>query len=87
MMNFIALIGFIKEISNLDDNAIIHLKVEKNCTFKSNNNYEIIDINVDKIIFKKELEILKLGTLIGIKGRLDTFKNKLHLICERMQIF
>ena len=38
-------------------------------------------------IFKNEISLLKPGTIIGIKGRIDCDNQKIDLIAERIKIF
>jgi hypothetical protein len=82
MMNFIAVIGTICEINNCNNNTVMQLKVEN-----VNDECDIVNVDINDELLKEQLKKIKLGTLIGINGRVNTAQNKLHLICERIQVF
>lgn len=87
-MNFIALIGIVKEkICESKDNSIIEIKVEKPYFNSEEDKYESIKVLLDNKVFSSELRIISNGTIIGIKGRIQQIKNSLSVIGERIQVF
>jgi hypothetical protein len=92
-MNFIALIGIVTRI-NLEKKAKyaqLSIKVEKPYVNTINDNrFETIDVNLDTLIFKKEIKNISKDDIVGIKGRLSKEQDNKSgqiVIGERLQIF
>lgn len=89
-MNLIAMIGIVDHFIKDDNDSKLFLKVEKPF-FESENIddiYDSIQISVNSVLFKNDLNFLEKGTLIGLKGRIKSSKdNNLQIIAERIQVF
>jgi hypothetical protein len=92
-MNFIALIGIVTRV-NLEKRAKyaqVSVKVEKPYVNTINDtHFETIDVNLDALIFKKEIKQISKDDIVGVKGRLsrdqDNKSNQI-VIGERLQVF
>ncbi|MDR2823010.1 MAG: hypothetical protein LBV37_00525 [Mycoplasmataceae bacterium] len=89
-MNFIAIIGIVDQLIKMQesDSTVVKIKVEK--PFIENQDdewYDLVDVKLDKNIFKKELNLISTGSLVGIKGRIKMDNNYMHLVGERLQVF
>jgi single-stranded DNA-binding protein len=49
--------------------------------------YELIKCEINNEDFKQEIEKLKKGDIVGIKGRIQSYKNFQNILSERIQIF
>jgi hypothetical protein len=49
--------------------------------------YDVIPCRLDKAIFINELCQMSQGSIVGIKGRIQTVNGLLSLIGERVQVF
>ena len=91
-MNFMTLVGIVESIQMKTINdyiSIVNLKIDNVlCQNRLNQlEYQVIPVKVNKKIFKNEIDLLKPGTIIGIKGRIDCDNKKIDLIAERIKIF
>ena len=91
-MNFMSLVGIVDSIKIETINeyiSIIYLKIDNVlCQNRLNQHeYQIVPVEVNKKIFKNEINLLKSGTIIGIKGRINYDNQKINLIAERIKIF
>jgi hypothetical protein len=89
-MNFIAIIGIVDKMIKMQENnlAIIKVKVEKPFIETQDEEwYDLVDVRLDNDLFKKEINLISSGSLVGIKGRIKMDNNYMHLIGERLQIF
>ena len=77
-MNFMSLVGIVESIQMKTINDYISLNQLE---------YQVVPVKVNKKIFKNEIGLLKPGTIIGIKGRIDCDNQKIDLIAERIKIF
>jgi hypothetical protein len=87
-MNFYAAIGITERIDlNYGvHSALLAIKVEKPTSCPSDEYYEIINVMIQLKKFAQELNQLKLGAIVGIKGYLSTKNNNTSVIAERIQI-
>jgi hypothetical protein len=92
-VNFIALIGIVTRI-NIEKRAkYAHILVKVEKPYVNNpcdSRFETIDVNLDSLIFKKEIREIAKDDIVGIKGRLSVDKdNKCNqmVIGERLQVF
>lgn len=89
-MNLIAMIGIIDEINLVDKNITnLSLKVEKPFLYGDLNEeyYDFIPIELNNIVFKKQLNSITKGDLIGFKGRLRSDNQTIRVIAEKIQLF
>ena len=91
-MNFMSLVGIVHsiQIKTINDYiSIIYLKVDNVlCQNRLNQlDYQVVPIKANKKIFKDELNMLKPGLVVGIKGRIDCNNQKIDLIAERIKVF
>ena len=91
-MNFMTLLGIVESIQMKTINdyiSIVNLKIDNVlCQNRLNQlEYQVVPVKVNKKIFKNEIGLLKPGTIIGIKGRIDCDNQKIDLIAERIKIF
>ena len=91
-MNFMSLVGTVHsiQIKTINDYiSIIYLKVDNVlCQNRLNQlDYQVVPIKANKKIFKDELNMLKPGLVVGIKGRIDCNNQKIDLIAERIKVF
>jgi len=91
-MNFMSVIGIVDHIEiNSKDKllALIHLKVDNvlNKNKLGQSEYQLIPIKLNKQIFKREIDFLKSGAIVGVKGRIECLNSQLDLIAERIKIF
>ncbi len=88
-MNLIAMIGTIQTIKKNEHEAKIILKVEKPFidTIDREDFFEEIEVNLNSYVFDNDLKNMKIGTLVGFKGRIKNENNYLKIIAERVQIF
>ncbi|GHU30514.1 hypothetical protein FACS1894166_00300 [Bacilli bacterium] len=89
-MNFIAIIGIVEKLTKLEngEQSTLRVKVEK--PFVENEDedrYDLVDIQLDKIVFKHELKSITKGCIVGIKGRIKYIQSNMQLIGERVQVF
>jgi hypothetical protein len=49
--------------------------------------YDTVEVNLDKTIFKIELDTMTKGSIVGIKGRIKYAIQGMQLIGERVQVF
>ena len=77
-MNFMSIVGLVDQvIFNTNKNSIIQLQVD-NAYYQGKLNEpetQLINIEVNSEIFKKELNLLKPGLIIAIKGRIENHQN------------
>ena len=89
-MNFMSIVGLVDQvIFNTNKNSIIQLQVD-NVYYQGKLNEpetQLINIEVNSEIFKKELNLLKPGLIIAIKGRIENHQNVMKLIAERIKPF
>lgn len=89
-MNFMSIVGLVDQvIFNTNKNSIIQLQVD-NAYYQGKLNEpetQLINIEVNSEIFKKELNLLKPGLIIAIKGRIENHQNVMKLIAERIKPF
>ena len=89
-MNFMPIVGLVEQdIYNTNKNSIIQLQVD-NAYYQGKLNEpetQLINIEVNSEIFKKELNLLKPGLIIAIKGRIENHQNVMKLIAERIKPF
>lgn len=81
MLNSLSIIGSLLSVDETDK-SIRYLLVER--VYSTNSKLEIDTIplmNWNKS-FKGELFVLPNNTMVAIKGRLETFNNKVVVICE-----
>ncbi|MDR0986020.1 MAG: hypothetical protein LBL60_03700 [Mycoplasmataceae bacterium] len=89
-MNFIAIIGIVKGLMKGKTNEydVLKVKVDKPFIEKDCEDwYELIDVNLDSAIFKREIKSIKNGAIVGIKGRISQKDNQMLLIGERLQVY
>jgi hypothetical protein len=83
-MNYVALIGIIKTVEKQNINSCALLKVQKSTTTPHDEKwYELVEVKIPSKEFKTELDEMKSGDVVGIKGRIG----KNEVIAERVQIF
>ena len=89
-MNCMSIVGLVDQvIFNTNKNSIIQLQVD-NAYYQGKLNEpetQLINIEVNSEIFKKELNLLKPGLIIAIKGRIENHQNVMKLIAERIKPF
>lgn len=91
-MNLLALTGIVNYFDKLQDNnelIKITLKVERAFIEEYNKNsfFDEIDVYISSFAFKKELRNLKIGSLVGLKGRVQNVNNILNIFAEKIHIF
>lgn len=88
-MNFIALIGVNESLKKINDTSTqLNLKVEKPFYRNKENWYELVSVNIDNSIFSEQLKLLQEpGSVVGVKGRIETNNGQNQLIAERIQVF
>jgi hypothetical protein len=89
-MNFIALIGIVEKFAktNHDDNHKLLIKVEKPYIETNDEDwYDIVCIQINKDLVQNDIDNISKGSIVGIKGRLQTNKNITTCIAERIQLF
>ena len=82
-MNFMTLLGIVEsiQIKTINDYiSIVNLKIDNVfCQNRLNQlEYQVVPVKVNKKIFKNEISLLKPGTIIGIKGRIDCDNQKIN---------
>ena len=89
-MNFMSLVGLVQQIIfNKDKNSVIQLEVD-NVYYQGKLNEldtQIINVEANSEVFKNELNLLRPGLVIAIKGRIENDKNVIKLIAERIKPF
>ena len=89
-MNFMSLVGLVQQIIfNKDKNSVIQLEVD-NVYYQGKLNEldtQIINVEANSEVFKNELNLLRPGLVIAIKGRIKNYKNVIKLIAERIKPF
>lgn len=89
-MNFVAIIGIVEKVDMLEksNRAKVTVKVEKPFVeSKQEAWYDIVTVELDDTIFKKEIDSLTKGDIVGIKGRIMCENASALLIGERVQVF
>jgi hypothetical protein len=85
-MNFVGLVGIVRELIKYSDYAIVYLGVAR--PYLSSKEDDLVKVKMNIKLFKDEISCLKKGTVLGVKGRLESEDEKVSsVICERAQIF
>lgn len=88
-MNLIAMIGSVANIKKENNISKLTLKVEKPFidSLHQTDYFDEIEVNLSNQIFHDDINKMKIGTLIGFKGRIKNENNLLKIVAEKIQVF